>query len=48
MVQIKLKGVIGVENPSPKSFWCGETYRRQMANHNFLEDAALIWGGYGQ
>jgi len=23
MVQIKLKGVIGVESPSPRSFWCG-------------------------
>jgi len=22
MVQIKLKGVIGVESPSPRSFWC--------------------------
>jgi len=23
MVQIKLKGVIRVESPSPRSFWCG-------------------------
>ena len=25
MVQIKLRGVIGVESPSPRSFWCGST-----------------------
>ena len=24
MVQIKLKGVVGVESPSPRSFWCGQ------------------------
>ena len=23
MVQIKLRGVVGVESPSPRSFWCG-------------------------
>jgi len=27
MVQIKLKGVIGVESPSPRSFWCGQCAR---------------------
>jgi len=27
MVQIKLKGVvIGVERPSPRSFWCGDVW----------------------
>ena len=26
MIQIKLKGVIGVESPSPRSFWCGSHY----------------------
>ena len=29
MVQIKLKGVIGVEHPSPKSFWCGVPGRHE-------------------
>ena len=33
MVQIKLKGVIGVESPSPRSFWCGYHALQHTATH---------------
>ena len=36
MVQIKLKGVIGVESPCTRSFWCGHTYDFMVTRGSYV------------
>jgi len=43
MVQIKLKGVIGVESPSPRSFWCGSADEANVCG--IAEKETCICGG---
>jgi len=43
MVQIKLKGVIGVESPSPRSFWCGSADEANVCG--VAEKETCICGG---
>jgi len=42
MAQNKLKGVIGVESPSPRSFWCGMTHMNETS-HIWMSHDTHIW-----
>ena len=49
MVQIQLKGVIGVESPSPRSFWCGRhdftclTDSSFITHHSYVTNSSFMF-----